>query len=109
MALLVFPHRLTLVRTRNILNDMVEILERERIKMADRNARKQWPLLNELLKDFNRSVYGLAREAAIEDVAFSEELIRLEDQWVNEGRLKRDDTLSTQMGWRRPSYQGVPF
>ncbi len=109
MALLVFPHRLTLVRTRNLLNDMVEILERERIKMADRNARKQWPLLNELLKDFNRSVYGLAREAAIEDVAFAEELIRLEDQWVNEGRLKRDDTLSTQMGWRRPSYQGVPF
>jgi len=109
VALLVFPHRLTLVRTRNLLNDMVEILERERIKMADRNSRKQWPLLNELLKDFNRSVYGLAREAAIEDVAFAEELIRLEDQWVNEGRLKRDDTLSTQMGWRRPSYQGVPF
>lgn len=109
MALLVFPHRLTLVRTRNILNDMVEILEKERIKMADRNARKQWPLLNELLKDFNRSIYGLAREAAIEDVAFAEELIRLEDQWVNEGRLKRDETLSTQMGWRRPSYQGVPF
>ncbi|MEM2888692.1 MAG: AAA family ATPase [Candidatus Bathyarchaeia archaeon] len=109
MALLVFPHRLTLVRTRNIINDMIEILERERVKMADRNARKQWPLLNELLKDFNRSIYGLAREAAVEDVAFAEELIRLEDQWVNEGRLRRDDTLSTQMGWRRPSYQGVPF
>lgn len=109
MALLVFPHRLTLVRTRNIINDMVEILERERVKMADRNVRKQWSLLNELLKDFNRAAYGLAREAAIEDVVFAEELIRLEDQWINEGRLRRDDTLSTQMGWRRPSYQGVPF
>ncbi|MEM3013918.1 MAG: AAA family ATPase [Candidatus Bathyarchaeia archaeon] len=109
MALLVFPHRLTLVRTRNIINDMIEILERERVKMADRNARRQWPLLNELLKDFNRSVYGLAREAAIEDIVFAEELIRLEDQWVNEGLLRRDDTLSTQMGWKRPSYKGVPF
>ena len=109
MALWVLPHRLTLVRTKNILGDLQELLERERIKMADRNVRKQWPLLNELLKNFNRSIYRLAREAAIEDVAFAEELTKLEDRWVREGFLKRDETLSTQMGWKRPAYQGVPF
>ncbi|MCW4021011.1 MAG: AAA family ATPase [Candidatus Bathyarchaeota archaeon] len=109
MALWVLPHRLTLVRTRNVLGDLQDLLERERIKMADRDMRKEWPLLNELLKEFNRPVYRLAREAAVEDVAFAEELTNLEDKWVREGVLKQDETLSTQMGWNRPAYQGVLF
>jgi MoxR-like ATPase len=107
MALVVLPHRITLVRTRNILGDLADLLGRERIKMADRNVRKQWPLLNELLKDFNRSVYKLAREAAVEDVAFAEELVRLEDNWVGQGLLKSDETLAAQMGWKRSTYKGV--
>jgi len=109
MALCVLPHRLTLVRTRNILLDLQSLLERERIKMADRDIRRQWSLLNELIKDFNPSIYRLAREAAVEDAAFAEELIKLEEKWVREGILKRDETLSTQMGWRHPAYQGVSF
>jgi len=105
IALWVLPHRLTLVRTRNILNDLQDLLERERIKMEDRNMRRQWPLLNELLKEFDRSIYKLARDAAVEDVAFAEELIKLEERWVREGPLKQDETLSTQMGWRLSIYR----
>jgi len=100
---------LTMVRTRNILSDLQELLEREKVKIADRDLRRQWPLLNELMKEFTRPIYRLAREAAVEDVAFAEELIKLEEKWIHEGILKQDETLSTQMGWRRPSYQGVPF
>ena len=109
MALWVLPHRLTLVRTRNIINDINDLLERERIKIAERNIRKQWSLLNELMKEFNSAVYRLARDAAVEDVAFAEELIKLEEKWVREGVLKQDETLYTQMGWQRPRYQGVVF
>jgi len=109
MALWVIPHRLTMVRTRNILGDLQDLLEREKVKIADRDLRRQWPLLNELMKEFNRPIYRLAREAAVEDVAFAEELIKLEEKWVREGILKRDETLSIQMGWKRPSYQGVSF
>jgi len=105
IALWVLPHRLTLVRTRNILNDLQDLLERERIKTEDRNMRRQWPLLNELLKEFDRSIYKLARDAAVEDVAFAEELIKLEERWVREGPLKQDETLSTQMGWRLSIYR----
>ena len=107
LALWVLPHRLTLVRATNILNDLVDLLDRERVKMADRDMRREWPLLNELLKGFNSSVYRLAREAAVEDVAFAEELTRLEERWVREGTLKRDETLSTQMGWKLPVYLGA--
>jgi len=107
MALWVLPHRLTLVRTRNILNDLQDLLERERVKIADRDIRRQWPLLNELIRDFNRPIYRLARDAAVEDVAFAEELTKLEEKWVREGILKQDETLSVQMGWQRPGYPGV--
>jgi MoxR-like ATPase len=107
MALWVLPHRLTLVRTRNVLNDLRDLLERERVKVADRDIRRQWPLLNELMKDFNRSIYRLARDAAVEDVAFAEELTKLEGRWVREGILKQDETLSVQMGWRQPGYRGA--
>jgi len=107
MALWVLPHRLTLVRTRNILNDLQDLLERERVKIADRDIRRQWPLLNELMRDFNRPIYRLARDAAVEDVAFAEELTKLEEKWVREDILKQDETLSVQMGWKRPGYRGV--
>jgi MoxR-like ATPase len=109
MALVVLPHRITLVRTRNVLSDLSDLLGRERIKMADRNARKQWSLLNELLKDFNRPVYKLAREAAVEDVAFAEELVSLEEKWVSKDLLKIDESLTSQMGWKRQAYKGVAF
>ena len=107
MALWVLPHRMTLVRTRNLLEDLRSLLHRERIKMEDRNVRRQWAILNNLMNKFNPSLYRLARDAAIEDVVFAEELIKLEDKWVREGLLRRDELLSTQMGWKMPSLRSV--
>lgn len=107
MALWVLPHRMTLVRTRNLLEDLRNLLHRERIKMEDRNVRRQWAILNNLMNKFNPSLYRLAREAAIEDVVFAEELIKLEDKWVREGLLRRDELLSTQMGWKMPSLRSA--
>jgi MoxR-like ATPase len=106
MALWVFPHRLSLIRTRNILSDIRDLLERERVKMEDRRIRRQWSLLNELIKGFNPSIYRLARDAAVEDATFAEELIKMEENWINEGLLKRGEDLLTQMGWRFPSNDG---
>jgi len=102
MALWVLPHRVILVRTRNLLVDFQELLGRERIKMEDRNFRREWALLNELVKGFSSGTYRLAKNAAVEDIAFAEELIKLEDKWVQEGILKREETLTTQMGWKTP-------
>ncbi|HDN01943.1 MAG TPA: hypothetical protein ENF42_03100 [Candidatus Bathyarchaeota archaeon] len=102
MALWILPHRITLVRTRNLLDDLQGLLERERIKMEDRNVRRQWALLNNLMEKFNPTLYRLARDAALEDVVFAEELIKLEEKWVKEGILRRDELLSTQMGWKVP-------
>jgi len=81
----------------------------ERVKMADRDARRQWAILNELMKEFNASVYKLAREAAVEDIILAEELIKLEAKWVREGILKRSETLSSQMGWDASRYEDVIF
>lgn len=107
MALWVLPHRMTLVRTRNLLEDLRNLLHRERIKMEDRNVRRQWAILNNLMNKFNPSLYRLARDVAIEDVVFAEELIKLEDKWVREGLLRRDELLSTQMGWKMPSLRSA--
>ncbi|MEM3479496.1 MAG: AAA family ATPase [Candidatus Bathyarchaeia archaeon] len=100
MALWVFPHRLNLIRTRNILVDLQSLLERERVKMENRRIRRQWALLNEMMKGFDPSIYKLAREAAVEDVVFAEELMKIEDKWISEGLLKRGEDMATQMGWR---------
>jgi len=109
MALWVLPHRATLVRTRNLLADFQEMLDRERIKMEDRNFRREWPLLNELMNGFKSGAYKLARDAAVEDIAFAEELIRLEEKWIQEGILKREETLTAQMGWKTPIHWRTPL
>jgi len=104
MASWVLPHRLSLVRTRNVPADIRGLLEAEKIKMADRDVRRQWSILNELMKGFDRSVYRLAREAALEDVVFAEELIKIEETWIRKGLLKKDEALSSQIGWKFSSY-----
>lgn len=104
MALWVFPHRLSLTRTRNILSDIQELLERERVKMEDRRVRRQWSLLNELMEKFDPSIYRLARDAAVEDVVFAEELMKLEEKWIADGLLQRGEDISAQMGWRLYRY-----
>jgi len=109
MAFWILPHRLSLVRARNVLSDIKDLLEAERIKMADRDARRQWSILNELMKDFNREIYRLAREAAIEDVVFAEELIKMEKIWMEKGLIKQEESLSLQMSWKSYSYRDEVF
>jgi len=103
MALWVFSHRMKLVRVRSLLGDLQELLDRERAKLEDRSARRQWTVLNELSKDFNPSFYRVAKEAAVEDAVFAEELMKLEEDWIGKGQLKREETLSAQMDWRLTS------
>ncbi|HIE19071.1 TPA: hypothetical protein EYP75_05035 [Candidatus Bathyarchaeota archaeon] len=109
MAFWILPHRLSLVRTRNVPADVKDLLEAERIKMADRDARRQWSLLNELIKSFDRSLYRLAREAAVEDVVFAEELTKIEKAWIRKDIIKQDETLSSQMDWKISSYGDAVF
>ncbi|RLI36762.1 hypothetical protein DRO55_02855 [Candidatus Bathyarchaeota archaeon] len=103
MALWVLLHRVTLVRTGNLIDSLHGLLERERIKMEDRNVRRQWALLDQLMNGFDRGIYKLAREAAVEDVTFAEELMKLEERWVKENILSPDELLSIQMGWKTPT------
>ncbi|MFB0502366.1 MAG: AAA family ATPase [Candidatus Bathyarchaeia archaeon] len=108
IALWVLPHRVTLVRTSNLLVSFGELLVRERIKMEDRNFRREWPLLNELRKGYNSGAYKLAKEAAFEDITFAEELMKLEEKWIGEGVLRKEETFATQMGWRITTRRGIP-
>ncbi len=107
MALWVFSHRIKLVRVRSLLGDLQELLDREQAKLEDRNARRQWTVLNELSKDFNPSFYRIARETAVEDAVFAEELMKLEENWIEGGQLKREETLSAQMDWRLTSARRI--
>ncbi|MBO3803883.1 MAG: hypothetical protein JTT11_08475 [Candidatus Brockarchaeota archaeon] len=101
-CLWVLPHRLSLVRVRNLLQDLGSLLDRERAKMEDRDSRKQWAILNELYKGYAPALYKLGKEAAAEDIVFAEELMGLEGRWVREGKLSSEETLSAQMGWSLP-------
>jgi len=106
-SLWVLPHRMALVRVRNLLQDINALLDRERAKTEDRESRKQWAILNELYKGYTPALYRLGKEAASEDIVFAEELMRLEDQWVKEGKVRGEETISAQMGWKLPgSWRG---
>jgi len=89
----VLPHRIEFTRARAVQNDIGEIIEREKVKMAERDARKQWFVLNELYKRFDRGLYRRAKEIALEDIVFAEELMELEKKWVDEGVVSREETL----------------
>jgi hypothetical protein len=102
-CLWILPHRLSLVRVRNLLQDLYSLLDREKAKMEDRDSRKQWAILNELYKGYTPALYKLGKEVAAEDIVFAEELMRLEGQWVKEGKLSNEETISALMGWSLPS------
>jgi len=93
LALLVLPHRMELVREGLPLAELREILRREEEINRERESRGQWFLLDKLLKGFKADVYRLAREIAMEDLVFAEELIKLEGKWVKEGAIKPEETL----------------
>ena len=100
LALWVFPHRMSLVKARNLLDDLRNILIREKVKMEERNARRQWLILSKLMNGFDKGLYTYAREVAVEDLVFAEELMKLEREWVKKGVLREEDTLGVFMKWR---------
>jgi MoxR-like ATPase len=99
MAFWVLSHRMTLVRARNRFIDLRELLEKERSKIEDRYTRKQWTILNELANEFDSSFYRFAREVAVEDLVFAEELMKLEETWIIEGKLTYNKALLAQNDW----------
>ncbi|MBS7627861.1 AAA family ATPase [Candidatus Bathyarchaeota archaeon] len=100
MALWVLPHRTTLVNVRSMVGDLRDLLNRERAKMSDREVRREWPILNRLYKEFDRALYQHAKEIAMEDMVFAEELRALEEVWIQEGRLRKDETVGAIVDWK---------
>ncbi|HDI74591.1 MAG: hypothetical protein DRJ52_05420 [Thermoprotei archaeon] len=94
----VLPHRITLTRTKNIILDLKEIIEQEKVKMRDRESRRQWYILNELVKKFNRGLYLKAKEIALEDLVFAEELVKLEEKWISEKLIRPEESVKYNLG-----------
>ena len=90
----VFPHRIELVKEKYLLEDIIEILNREKVKMREREIRKEWFILNELYKGFSRELYRKAKEISLEDQVFAEELMKLEKKWVEKGVISLEETIS---------------
>ncbi|RLE82111.1 MAG: hypothetical protein DRJ36_00805 [Thermoprotei archaeon] len=93
MSLWVFPHRLVLSSGTNALGELQDILYREEQKMTEREARRQWFILNRLYREFSRDLYNKAKEIALEDLVFAEEIIRLEEKWLKEGKIREEEML----------------
>ena len=89
----VLPHRIELTKIKVLQDDIEEILKREKIKMREREIRRQWFLLNELYKKFDKELYRKVKEMALEDLVLAEELIKLENEWVKKGVISREETL----------------
>jgi len=98
MAKWVLVHRIGLLNAEKPLTEIDELLERERERMFERESRKQWFILNELYKNFSPGLYKVAKEIAAEDNVFAEELFTLEEKWVKEGKISREETLKVGLG-----------
>jgi len=89
----VLPHRVELTKVKVIQEDIAEILEREKMKMREREMRRQWFMLNELYKKFDRELYRRVKEMALEDLVLAEELTKLETEWVKKGVISVEEAL----------------
>lgn len=98
MARWILIHRIGLLNAERPLKEMNELLEREKERMFERESRKQWFILNELYTDFSPSLYKTAKEIAVEDIVFAEELFSIEEKWVREGKISREETLKASLG-----------
>ncbi len=98
MAKWVLVHRIGLLNAEKPLTEIDELLERERERMFERESRKQWFILNELYNNFSPGLYKVAKEIASEDNVFAEELFTLEEKWVKEGKISREETLKVGLG-----------
>lgn len=98
MAKWVLVHRTGLLNPEKPLKEIDELIEMEKERMFERESRKQWFILNELYSGFNPSLYRTAKEIAAEDNVFAEELFILEEKWVKEGKISREETLRAELG-----------
>ncbi|MBO3832677.1 MAG: hypothetical protein FGF51_04735, partial [Candidatus Brockarchaeota archaeon] len=98
MAKWVLIHRTGFLNPEKPLKEISELLEREKERMFERESRKQWFILNELYNGFSPGLYRTAKEIAAEDNVFAEELFSLEEKWVREGRISREETLKVGLG-----------
>jgi len=98
MARWALIHRIGFLNPEKPLKEMNELLERERERMFERESRKQWFILNELYTNFSPGLYRTAKEIAAEDNVFAEELFSLEEKWVKEGKITREETLKVGLG-----------
>ncbi|MEM2261717.1 MAG: MoxR family ATPase [Thermoproteota archaeon] len=99
MAKWVLVHRTSLLNSEKPLKEIDELIEMEKERMFERESRKQWFILNELYSGFNPSLYRTAKEIAAEDNVFAEELFLLEEKWVKEGKISREETLKAELGF----------
>jgi MoxR-like ATPase len=98
MAKWVLVHRISLVRNENVIEEIDELLQREKERMLERESRRQWFILNELYTNYSPGLYRTAREIAVEDNVFAEELYALEEKWIKEGKIKKEETLKATLG-----------
>ncbi|MEM3944637.1 MAG: hypothetical protein QXJ59_11180, partial [Thermofilaceae archaeon] len=97
LAPYVLIHRMELVKQERAPEELVKLLRRQRELNEERRARKQWAILSNLYKSFNKELYRLAGEIAVEDLVFAEEIIKLEQNWVSSGLLQHDQTLTARL------------
>ncbi|MCS7105369.1 MAG: hypothetical protein NZ954_07385 [Thermofilaceae archaeon] len=97
LAAYVFPHRLELVRQDRGQEELIKLLRRQRELNEERRARKQWAILDNLYRSFNRELYKLAGEIAVEDLVFAEELMKLEGGWLEKSFLRPEETLRARL------------
>lgn len=90
-------HRMESVRQDRGVEELARLLRRQRELNEERRARKQWAILSNLYKGFNRELYKLAAEVAVEDLVFAEELMRLEEKWIVEGLVKPEESLRSRL------------
>lgn len=93
LALAVLPHRISLVRQGVEIFQLEKILNRQRELNIERRVRKQWYILERLYVKFTPDLYRLAREIAVEDLIFAEELVKLEEAWIRQGIIKQEEAL----------------
>ncbi len=97
LAYYVLPHRMELVKQDKGAEELAKLLRRQRELNEERRARRQWAILESLMRSFSRDLYKLAAEIAVEDLVFAEELMNLEGEWVSKGLLKPEETLRSRL------------
>ncbi|RLF06955.1 MAG: hypothetical protein DRK00_00135, partial [Thermoprotei archaeon] len=93
LAVYALAHRMELVRHDRGIEELERVLRRQRELNEERRARRQWAILERLYRGFSRELYKLAKEIAIEDLVFAEELMKLEEEWLAKGLVRPEETI----------------